>query len=68
MLVDLGGGVHLSLSGTQLDDSLLRFSKNFYLREQLIVDLRYRLSLAFHDITMDGDQFSLAVSLCPLFA
>ena len=55
MLVDLGGGVHLSLPGAQLDESLLRFSKNLYLREQLMVDLCYSLSLAFCGIVMDGD-------------
>jgi len=55
MLVDLGGGVHLSLPGAQLDDSLLRFLKNLYVGEQLMVDLRYSLSLAFCDIAMDGD-------------
>jgi len=54
MLVELGD-VHLSLSGTQLDYSLLRFSNNFYLREQLMVDLRYCLSLAFCGITMNDD-------------
>ena len=43
MLVGLGGGIHLSLPSTQLDDLLLRLSKNLYLREQLMVDLRYRL-------------------------
>ena len=55
MLVDLRGGVHLSLSGIQLDDLLLRFSKNLYLREQLMVDLHYCFSLALCDVTMDGD-------------
>ena len=51
MLVDLGGGVHLSLPSTQLNDSLLRFLKNLYLREQLMVDLRYCLTriLRCHD-------------------
>ena len=57
MLVDLRreGRVHLSLPSTQLNDSLLRFLKNLYLREQLMVDLRYRLSLAFCGVVMDGD-------------
>ena len=55
MLVDLGGGVHLSLSGTQLNNSLLCLSKNLYLCEQLNVDMRYRLSLAFCGIAMDDD-------------
>jgi len=55
VLVDLEGGAHLSLPGTQLDDSLLRFSKNIYLRGQLMVDLRYCLSLAFCGIPMDND-------------
>ena len=55
MLVDLGGHVHLSLPSTQLNDLLLCFSKNLYLREQLMVVLRYCLSLAFFDIAMDGD-------------
>ena len=55
MLVDLGGGVHLSLSDTQLEDLLLRLSQDLYLREQLVVDLCYHLSLAFCGITMDGD-------------
>jgi len=67
MLVYLGGGVHLSFPGTQLDD-LLRFSKNLYLLEQLMVDLHYHLSLVFCSIAMDGDQFSLAFCHCPLFA
>ena len=55
MWVDLGGSVHLSLLGVQLDDSLLRLLKNLYLREQLMVDLRYRLTLAFCGVVMDGD-------------
>jgi len=54
VLVDLEGGVHVGLSGAQLDDSL-RFSRNFYLREQLMVDLRYCHSLAFCGIAMDDD-------------
>jgi len=45
----------LSLFGTQLDDSLMRLSQNLYLREKLIVDLRYCLSLAFCGIMMDDD-------------
>ena len=49
------GGVHLNLPGAQLDDSLLRFLKNFYLREQLMVHLCYSLTLAFCGIAMDGD-------------
>ena len=53
MLVDLRGVVHLNLPGTQLDDELLRLSKNIYLREQLTVDLLYRFSLAFYGIAMD---------------
>ena len=61
MLVDLRGGVHLSLSGIQLDDLLLRFSKTFNLREKLMVDLHYCLSLAFRGITIDDDLFSLAI-------
>ena len=52
MLIDLRG-VHLSLPGTQRDS--LRFSKNLYLREQLMVDLRNRLSLALRGIATDGD-------------
>ena len=68
MLVDLGGHVHLSLPSTQLNDLLLCFSKNLYLREQLMIDLHYCLSLAFRGIAMDGDQFLLAVCMCPLFA
>ena len=55
MLVDLGGGVHPSLPGPQLDDSLLRLSKNLYLREHMMVDLRYCLSLAFCVIAINGD-------------
>ena len=55
MLVDLGGGVHLSLPVPNSDDSLLRFLKNLYLREQLMVGLRYCLSLAFFGIAMDCD-------------
>ena len=55
MWVDIGVCVHPSLLAAQLDDLLLRFSENIYLREQLMVDLHYRLSLAFHNITMDGD-------------
>ena len=50
MLVGLKGVVHLSLLVTQLDDSLLRLSKNLYLREQLMVELRYYFSLVFCDI------------------
>jgi len=38
----LGGCVHPSLPGAQLDDSL-SFSKNFNLREQLMIDLHYCL-------------------------
>ena len=53
--MDLGGRLQLGLPGTQLNDSFLRFSKNFYLREQLMVDLRYCLSLAFCGTVMDGD-------------
>jgi len=55
ILVDLEEGVHLSLPGIQFDDSLLCFSKNVYLCEQLMVDLRYCLSLTFYGIEMDGD-------------
>ena len=62
----LGGHVHLGLPGAQLNDPLLRFSKNLYLCEQLIVDLCHRLSLVFGD--MDSDQFSFAVYLGSLFA
>ena len=40
MLVDIRGCVHLGLSDAQFNDSLLRFSKNLYLREQLMVDMR----------------------------
>ena len=54
MLVDLGGVIHLSLPGTQLDD-LLRFLENLHLREQLMVDLRYCLLLTFCGIMMDDD-------------
>ena len=68
MLVDLEGRVHLGLPSAQLNDSLLHFSKNLYLREKLVVDLRYCHSLAFCSIAMDGDQFSFAVCLGPLFA
>ena len=67
MLGDLGGGVHLvGIHGVQLNDSL-QFSKKIYLREQLKVDLRYCLSLAYCGIAMDGGQFSFAVCLGPLF-
>ena len=55
MLVDLGGRVHLHLPVAQLYDSLLRFSKNLYLCEQLMDDLRYSLLLALCSIVMDGD-------------
>ena len=55
MSVDLEGGTHMSLPGTQPDDSLLRFSKKLYLREQLMVDVYYCVSLAFCGITMDDD-------------
>jgi len=41
--------------------------KNFYLREQLIVVLRYSLSLTFYGIMKDVD-YSLTVCLGPLFA
>jgi len=54
MLVDLERVVHLNLSDTQIDDSLMRLSKNLYVHEQLIVDLNYRFSLVFCGIAMDG--------------
>jgi len=60
-LIDLGERVHQSLLGTYLDDSLLRFSQNIYLREQLMIDLCYCLALTFSCIAMDGDQFSLTI-------
>jgi len=53
MLVDLRRVVHLNLPSTQLDDALLRLSKNIYLREQLTVDRLYRFSLALYGIAMD---------------
>ena len=68
MLMSLGGRVHLSFPCTKLNDSFLSFSKGIYLSEELAVDLHYRFSLAFGDITMDGDQLSFAVRQGPLFA
>jgi len=68
VLVHLEKGIHLSLPGTHLDDLLLQLSKNLYLHEQLMVDLCYLLSLAFCGIAMDGNWFSFAIGLCPVFA
>ena len=64
----LGVRVHLGVPGTQLNNSLLHFLKNLYLREQLMVDLRYCLSLTFCGIAMYGDRFSFAAYLGRLFA
>ena len=63
--MSLGGRVNLGFPCAQLNDSFLSFSKDIYLREELAVDLRYRSSLAFSGITMDGDQFSFAVHQGP---
>ena len=68
MLVDLRERVHLGLSGTQLNDLLLRFSENLYLCDKLMVDLCYWLSLRFCCIAMDGSQFSFVICLGRLFA
>jgi len=57
MLVDFGGSVPLGLPGTQLDESLLHFLQDLNLREQLMVNLRYCLPLAFCGVTVNGDQF-----------
>jgi len=65
--IDLWGNVHLTLLGAQLDDSLLRFSKNLYQYEKLLVDLHYHLSLAFCGVAMNGDYFSLAIDLGAVF-
>ena len=65
--MDLRGHIHLSLPRTQFNDLLLHFLKNFYLCDQLMIDLRYCLSLAFRGITMDDDQFLITVCLCLLF-
>ena len=61
MLMSLGGHVHLGFPCTQLNELFLSFSKVLYLREELAVDLRYRFSLAFGGITMDGGQLSFPV-------
>jgi len=39
----------------------VRFLQDLYLREQLMIDLRYHLALAFGCIAVDGNQFSFAI-------
>ena len=45
----------------------MRLSQNFYLCEQLMIDLRYRLALTLCYITIDGNKFSIAIGLRPVF-
>ena len=67
MWVNLRKSVRMSLTGAQLEEQLLSYSKNLYLLEQLMVDLCYCLSLAFYGVAMDGDQFSLVIDLGLVF-
>ena len=41
--------------------TLLHLSQDLYMRAQLMIDLYYRLALMFCCITMDGEQFSIAI-------
>jgi len=50
----------------QLDNLLLGFSQNFYLYEQLMIYMCYRLTLALCRVVVDGDKFSFTVSIHPV--
>ena len=51
----------------ELDDPLLCLSQNFCLCEQLMIELCYRLALTLRYVAMDGNKFSLAIGLRPVF-
>ena len=56
----LRGGACQDFPSAQLDDPLLGFSQNFYLCEQLMIDLCYR-------VMVDSEKFWLMVDLRSMF-